>query len=228
MEEGWTRYVLDTFEWEPITIHPEHIRGKTDLDSEYDVILFAGDRLNTVMVGQTRENTPPAYRGGIEESGMDALKEFVENGGTLILLGNATQIGIEEFGAPFTNALAGVGRDDFFCPGSILQVEVDPTNPIAWGMPETANVMFANDQVFEQTATFGASLTSCAVMFGDSDPLKSGWLRGPENLYNTIGAATFDYGEGQVVLLPLRVQRRAQTHGTFKILFNPLMNSVAR
>ena len=135
MEEGWTRYVLDTFGWEPITIHPEHIRGQTDLNSEYDVILFAGDRLNTVMVGQTRENTPPAYRGGIEESGMNALKEFVESGGTLVLLGGATQIGIEEFGAPFTNALQGIQRDVFFCPGSILEVNVDPTNPIAWGMP---------------------------------------------------------------------------------------------
>jgi len=228
MEEGWTRYVLDTFGFEPVSIHPEDIRDHTDLGESYDAIIFAGDRVRTVLSGQTSERTPPQYRGGIEESGVAALQEFVRGGGTVILLGGATDIAAEWYDLSLTNALRGVSRDEFFCPGSILEVEVDPGIPMAWGMPGTACVMFANDQVFAADESAIGAGTRVALRFGDADPLRSGWLRGPEHLFGGVGAASVPFGEGQLILLPLRVQRRSQTHGTFKLLFNPLMNSAGR
>ena len=228
MDEGWTRYVLDTFEWEPITIHPEDIRDQTDLSRKYDVILFPDSRINSIINGRSGRTTMPQYQGGINESGVNALKAFVEGGGTIAMLGRSAELAIEHFGAPFKDALEGVERGAFVCPGSILEVEVDPTDPIAWGMPERANVMYASDLLLLPTVAFGPSMTKTVVRFGDENPLRSGWIEGEEHIFNTIGAATVEYGEGQLVLLPLRIQRRAQTHGTFKLLFNPLINSVGK
>lgn len=228
MDEGWTRYVLDKFEWEPITIHPEDIRDQTDLGSKYDVILFPDSRIGSIINGRGGRTTMPQYQGGIDESGLNALKAFVEEGGTIAMLGRSTELAIVHFEAPFRNALDGVERGAFVCPGSILEVEVDSTNPIAWGMPERANVMYASDLVLLPTVAFGQSMTRTVVRFGDENPLRSGWIEGEEHIFNTIGAATVEYGDGKLVLLPLRIQRRAQTHGTFKLLFNPLINSVGK
>lgn len=228
MDEGWTRYILDNFEWEPITIHPEDIRDQINLRNRYDVILFPDTRPSSIINGMSGRNTPPQYQGGIEESGLAALKAFADEGGTLVMLGRSTQLALEQFGAPYKDALHGVERGAFICPGSILEVEVDPSNPVAWGMPEKANVMFARDLVLLPTVTFGSPASTVAVRFGDQNPLRSGWMEGAEHIFNTIGAAVVTYGKGKLVLLPLRIQRRAQTHGTFKLLFNPLINSVAR
>ncbi len=228
MNEGWTRYVLDTFEWEPITIHPEDIRDQRGLLRKYDVILFPDTGLAGIVRGQTRGNVMPEYRGGIEDSGLLALREFVEDGGTIVTLGRSTQLALDEFGAPFEDALTGEARQNFSCPGSILEVEVDGLNPVGWGMPAAANIMYGRDLLLRPTSSFGASRTSIVMKFGDENPLKSGWIQGPEYIFGAVGAATFEFGEGRLVLLPVRIQRRAQTHGVFKLLFNPLMNSVGR
>lgn len=223
MNEGWTRYVLDTFGFKPITIHPEDVRDQTDLASKYDAIVFPDVNVRSIMEGITGDRDPPQYRGGIDESGLEALKAFARAGGTLITLGSSTNLALQSFDAPY-DTVPRVPRDEFLCPGSILEMQVAADSPETWGMPATADVMFANEMVLLPGASAGAG--SVLMKFGDSDPLKSGWLRGPEHLFEKIGAAAYPYGNGRVVLLPVRVQRRAQTHGAFKLLFNPIANSV--
>jgi hypothetical protein len=227
MDEGWTRYVLDTFGWDPITIHPEDLRDAERLDRDYDAILFPDIAPRSVLEG-LRGNVPPEYQGGIGESGLAALQAFVRSGGTLVALGGGIDLLTEHFQVPFTDGRADVGRGEFNCPGSILEVQVDSSHPLAWGMPSTAHVMFANDPTLEPDGVMPGTPGEVVVRFGDSDPLRSGYIQGAEHLYGDVGAATVATGEGTLVLLPLRVQRRAQTHGTFKLLFNALMNSVIR
>jgi hypothetical protein len=228
MDEGWTRWLLEQFGFEPIVVHPEVIREAGDLREHFDVIIFPDGNPSTIMQGGMRGNAPPRYQGGIDSSGLEALKAFARSGGTLITLGGSTPLLLEEFEAPFTRGLAGLNREQFFCPGSLLEVQVDATDQVAWGMPDQGVVMFANDLVLEpaEPGALDRPGISVVVRFGDRDPLRSGWLRGPEHLYGTIGGARMAYGRGTLVLLPLRVQRRAQSHNTFKLLFNPIMNSV--
>ena len=74
---------------------------------------------------RTMSVVPPEYEGGIGQEGVDALKAFVEKGGTLVTLNGASDFAINEFGPPARNALQGVERTKFFCPTSILKILVD-------------------------------------------------------------------------------------------------------
>ena len=129
----------------PITIHPGDLRDAGRLDREYDVILFPDINPRTVLEG-LQGNVMPEYQGGIGQGGLETLQAFVRSGGTLV---GGIDLLTEHFEVPFTDGRAGVGRGEFNCPGSILEVHVDSTRPLAWGMPETAHVMFSNDPTLE-------------------------------------------------------------------------------
>jgi hypothetical protein len=54
-----------------------------------------------------------------------------------------------------------------------------------------------------------------------------GWLLGEDRIANKAAAVSVKHGEGRVVMLGFRAQHRAQTHGTFKLVFNNLVDSGA-
>ncbi len=99
---------------------------------------------------------------------------------------------------------------------------MDNHHPLAYGMPESASAYFLNSPAFELTAPFTASAGRALVRYPATNPLQSGWLGGPEHLYDRLGAVEVAHGKGRVVLLGFRPQFRAQPHGTFKLLFNAL------
>jgi len=180
-----------------------------------------------IIDGLTSKVMPDEYRGGIEESGIRALQSFMEKGGTVIALGQSSSLLMDEFGAPYRDSLRGLSRDNFLCPGSILRILVDNTNPIAYGMKAEASGYFMNSMALEPTSASPGQGSSVVVRYPPSNVLKSGWLSGESHLYNKIGAAEVKLGKGRMILLPMRVQHRAQPYGTFKLLFNSILTSAA-
>ncbi len=61
------------------------------------------------------------------------------------------------------------------------------------------------------------------VRYADRDLLQSGWLVGEETLAKKAAMVAAHLGTGRVVLIGFRTQHRAQTYGTFKLLFNSLI-----
>ena len=61
----------------------------------------------------------------------------------------------------------------------------------------------------------------------ERDILQSGWLLGEQVIAKKAAAVSVKHGEGKVVLLGFRAQNRDQTHGTFKMVFNALLNGPA-
>ena len=121
------------------------------------------------------------------------------------------------------NVVDGIDRKEFYCPGSTLKVSVDNTKPLAYGMPSDALILFWSNSAFEVTPSRHNDRYETYVRYVDRDILQSGWLIGEEHLSKKAAMVSAKLGDGKVVLYGFRTQHRAQTHGTFKLFFNALL-----
>ena len=167
-------------------------------------------------------NIPPEYRTGIGAEGVAAIRDFVQKGGTLVTLNNATSFPVDRLGIGVRNVLAGKSTKEFWCPGSTLKATFDNSNPIAYGMPARGLALYLDSPAFEITAQNSENYAT-VVRYADRELLESGWLVGEENLARRAAVVSVKMGEGRVVLLGFPVQHRAQMHGTYKLLFNALV-----
>jgi len=231
MDEGWTRWLLEDFEFEYSSLlDPDILEG--NLADKWDVIILPADS-KEMMLGPSGSNegrgpdpssTPPDYRSGFGQEGIEALEAFVQAGGTLVTFAEAGDLAIDEFGLPVRNAVSGMSGNEFWSPGSTLKVDVDTSSPFAHGMPERALAIYlANGQVYETVPGARSSDVRRVLTYIDRDILQSGWLLGEEVIANKAAVVSVQHGQGMVLLIGFRAQHRAQTHGTFKLLFNALM-----
>ncbi len=221
MDEGWTRWLLEQYEFPYASVRAKEIQGGK-LRERFDALILADQSKASLLRGITNQWTRPEHRGGLGAEGVAALREFVREGGTLITLGSASLLPLEEFPLPLKNALKDLRADQFSCPGSVLRVFVDRTNPVAYGMRDQASAVFYNDIAFEPAPVLGDATVRTVARYPSDDLLQSGWIGGAQHLHDRIAAAEVGYGKGRVVLLGFSPQHRAQPHGTFKLLFNAI------
>ncbi len=172
--------------------------------------------------------TPPEFRNnGFGPEGVAALQEFVTRGGTLVAFAAAGDLPIQRFNLPVRNVVAGLSATSstpFWCPGSTLKITVDPSRPGAFGMPSSAFATFlAGSQVYEVSDPARRGDVEVLASYVDKDVLQSGWLLGESAIAGKAAAVSVKLGAGRVVLLGFRAQHRAQTHGTYKFVFNALV-----
>lgn len=225
MDEGWTRWLLQEFEFSLTSVENEGMRKGTF--KSLDVLIFPSDGYQRILLGDTSKTVPPAYRGGIGDKGVNHLRSFVREGGTLILLNQAWELGRDVFDLPLTDESESMASRDFFCPGSTLRLQVDPSHPLAYGMPSRALALFRNSPALAIRSRESQERTSVAARYAEERILQSGWLVGEKVLAGRPAILQFEIGKGKVIVLALPVQHRAQTHGTFKFLFNAVMMSAA-
>lgn len=239
IDEGWTRYVLERFGFPYERLEDDRIRAG-GLNEDFDVIILPDDDPATMIGADADEETggygsgreaPPEYRSGFGSEGVEALNAFVENGGTLLTFGEAGALAIDRFHLPVRDIVAGLESTEFWAPGSTLRVNVDTDDPLAYGMPSRALILFlAGGQVYEVARTDHSEAVERVITFPEAgegsdqeDILQSGWLLGEEVISEKAAMVSVRHGEGRVVLVGFRPQHRAQTHGTFKVLFNALL-----
>ncbi len=217
MDEGWTRFIFENYDFPFTNIVDKDIRSG-NLHSKYDVILIPGEMSETEIIEGRRPAAMPAeFAGGIGEAGVQNLREFVNDGGTIVAMDKATEFAAKQFALPVKNLFEGVKPQDFYVPGSLLKVVLDTDNPIAYGMPrETAAFS-------EQNVAYEVSGAAKGVgTYPLTNPLMSGWILGDEKLLGKTAIVDVPVGRGRVILLSIRPQFRAQVRGTYKLLFNSL------
>lgn len=193
------------------------------LAERFDVLVFTHQEAEDIVDGRDYKVIPPVYRGGIGRQGLAAVRDFVEAGGTVVALGDATGLLAEHWPIPVRNAVAHLDEDDFLIPGSVLRIQTDPTHPLAWGLPADSYGYFIRSPALSTTEGFRGQRTSIAVRYPNAGLRASGWTRGEEHVAGRAAAVEIELeGAGRLVLLGLRPQHRAQTHATFKLLFNAL------
>ncbi|MHB8054565.1 MAG: M14 family metallopeptidase [Candidatus Aminicenantales bacterium] len=230
MDEGWTRFLLEQFAIPYTTLMDADIK-KGGLNAKFDVLILPDD-MTPLLMGENltgwfagmEDSTPPEYRSGIGTEGVEALKTFVERGGTLVALGEACDFAVEKLRLPVRNAVAEIDRKTFWCPGSTIRVKYDGQNPLAYGMPAEGLAIYQmGNPVFEIVPTEFNERSEIAVTFASRDLLQSGWLVGESYLADKAAVVSVKRGAGRVILFGIRPQHRAQTHGTFKLFFNALI-----
>ncbi len=231
IDEGWTRWLLEQYAFPYTTLTDADVRSGA-LRDRFDVIILPDQAPRRIVDGhqptdRPREGpwgpVPLAYQGGIGEAGVGALKTFVQSGGRLITFDAASDLPLESFGGVFAhirNTVSPLSRTTFYCPGSVVRLDVDVTNPVAFGMSARPAAYFANSRGFETDNTTVVSIARYAARA--EDVLMSGWLLGPERLAGRHAVLQVPLGQGSVLLFGFRPQFRAQPHATFKLWFNGL------
>ena len=222
MDAGWTRWVLEQHEFPYTQLRGDDLQDP-DVSDRFDVIILPEASTVDLLRGQQARNVRPEYQGGIGVQGIQNLRRFVSQGGTVITLGNSATFAIQHLSAPLRNVVQDEAQDAFYAPGTLLRVTVDTTHPIGYGMPAEADVMFVNNGGFVPDQRRAAShMTQSVVRYPNAALRRSGWIIGEARLRNTGAVIEAPLDSGRVILHTFRVQHRGQTWGTFKLLFNSI------
>ncbi len=218
MDEGWTRYIFDTFNVPYSSVRDADIR-RGGLNSKFDAVILSSQSSTQIINGNVAGTLPAEYTGGITEAGVKNLKQFVTNGGMLICFDDSCDLAIKEFSLPLRNVLEGVRTSEFYCPGSIVTLEVDNKNPIAAMLPATVPAYFINSAAFAATADANVRVIA---RYAKQNVLLSGWLLGEDKLRGQIALAEVGAGKGRIVLFGFRPQHRGQSWATLPFIWNAL------
>ncbi len=240
MDEGWTRWMFDNYRFPFTSLRDAEARAG-DLRAKYDAIIIPDQSVNALLNGLPGEGRrteiggaaggddritglyPAEYAGGLGEAGVKALREFIEAGGTVITFNNASNFAIEKLGAPARNVLKGVSPRDFYCPGSILRAQIDPSSPLGFGLEKDSITWFENSPAFEITDQSNAKVIA---RYPESEsPLLSGWILGDKLIRGRAAMVEAKIGKGRIILFGFRPQYRAQSLTTFPLLFNSILTS---
>ncbi|MGH7567817.1 MAG: M14 family metallopeptidase [Gemmatimonadales bacterium] len=243
MPSGWTRWLLERFEFPfEVVYAPTLDAGK--LAARFDVLVFPdgaipeSDQAGAGFGGggggggfgtpPDPQSIPAEYRDRLGrvtvEKTVPQLRQFLQDGGTVITIGSSVALG-HHLGLPVANQLvddAGKPLPDtkFYVPGSVLQVQVNNTRPVAYGMGEWADVFFDNSPALKLLPEAAQQGVRAVAWYATDTPLRSGWAWGQQYLKGAIAAAEADVGKGRLFLFGPEILNRGQPHGTFKFFFN--------
>lgn len=216
MDEGWTRWLFDSFGIAQTSLHNADIQAGI-LRQRFDTIIIPDQSRQQILNGHPAGSMPPEYCGGVGQKGTAALKEFVEQGGTLILLNHAADLGTQDLGVKAKNGLEGVATRDFYSPGSLLNVSLNTNSPLTYGMPARITLWS------EQSPAWDAPDDEVVARYPSDHVLASGWLLGEKYLTGKAALLDVPMGRGRIILFGMRPQYRGQSYQNFKLFFNALV-----
>ena len=257
MDEGWTRWVIENYEFDLVSLSDSDVRSG-DL-SALDAIIMPHpgggvafkNNVGALLTGHSPGSMPDEYTGGMGLEGAYALQQFVSNGGTMLTFGNAGAFAIEQFGLPIRDVVGRASSKDFSIPGSLIRIAVDTTDPLGYGMSSETAGNFVRGAAFDSLSQIGCPddllnqrdcrevsrggrsmktfdepvLFDSIVNYAEEELLMSGWAAGTEFIAGKSALARVPHGDGEVIIFGFRPQFRGQPRGTYKLIFNALLNA---
>jgi hypothetical protein len=235
MDAGWARWILEQFEFSFERVFAPTLDAG-NLNRRYDTLIFVGGAIPAIggaSTGRFRDegvvaDIPAEYAGQqgrvTAEKTLPEIKRFIENGGTVIAIGDSAANLAAHLKLPIQNHLVENGaplpRTKFYAPGSLLVARVEVAHAVAQGMNEQTIFFFDNSPVFKLAPEAASQGVKALAWFDSKAPLRSGWAWGQEYLEGGVVAVEARVGRGKVLLFGPEILKRAQPHGTFKLLFN--------
>ena len=244
MPSGWTRMILEDFEFDfDVLFAP-------DMDDEdlgaYDVLVFEDGAIPAVgdsgegggRGGRGRDpdpsTVPDPFRERMgrvtAETTVPKILDFVRDGGAAIAIGSSANLAFHA-GLPVENHLVLNGRpltrEEYFTPGSVLDMKVEHGSPLTNGFDGRENVLFSHSPTFSLGAGAEAQGVRRIGWYDSPSPLRSGWAWGEQYLNGGVAAFEADYGQGKMFIFGPKITFRSQPHGTFGFLFNGIYYGAA-
>ncbi|NQW03472.1 MAG: peptidase [Acidobacteria bacterium] len=253
MPSGWTRLMFENFEFPYTVVYPPMIDAGS-LRDNFDIFIFNGSGIPALpraagggrggggRGGEGRGGGGAAAipaefqdrQGSMTEASMAKLKEFMEQGGTVLTIGGASRNIVDQLDLPVEDHLTERGDDGalqslpgtkYYVPGSVLRATVEPDSPLGAGVGAEVDVFFNNSPTFKLRPDATSRGVRTILWFKTATPLRSGWAWGQHYLQNGVAAFEADIGKGHVYVFGPEITFRAQPHGTFKFLFNGILLS---
>lgn len=233
MPSGWVRWILEQYHFDYQLIYPQDIDRNTIAD--LDVVLFIGPGIpptdGPVRSRQPEKDlVPQEYHHLLGvltvEQSIPVLEKFIQNGGRIVTVGSASEL-VYHFKLPvrdpLTTSIGGktdrLPTTEYYIPTSVLTGEIVPHLEETFGIETEVDLVFNNSPVFafqESKALYSLG------QFSSETPLRSGWAHGQHHLKGTHFGLVARLGAGKLIAFGPEVTNRAQSHGTFKLLFNQL------
>jgi len=264
---GWLRLALDQEKVPYAYIRDEEIR-EGSLRDKYDIILYGDTYLSLKgqIHGIDSKWSPMAYKklpefpslgvpdssdditGGIGWGGMANLQKFLDAGGLLITLGNASALPIE--GGLVRNASRS-GGNEADTPGVELRVKFNrPDHPLAYGYPEETSAFRENLTVYDLEPNYRRFMvlqwgTKPAKDDRDPDEEKakdetdkgknkdsekggpmvvSGGGKNLDDLEGHPAILDLPAGKGRVIAFNFSPMHRDLNHSDYRFLWNGILN----
>ncbi|MFC0205727.1 M14 family zinc carboxypeptidase [Novosphingobium soli] len=242
---GWLRYAFDQQGIDYDLVYKERLR-QGNLRADFDVIILPNQGRSTkdIVFDLPMQGKPLPYtktekyrfsgdygasediRGGMGLEGLMALRQFVEQGGTLITTGNASAVPVQ-FGL-VDDITTSAPPKDFYAPGPIVSAKVlKPESPIFYG--------YQGDLVDAKMPVRWADNTLYAVperlkgevlmeFPGGKAGVMSGFMREAEAVKDRPAIINVPRGNGRILMFATNPIWRWQNFGEFRMLYNAMLN----
>ncbi|WP_345630704.1 M14 family zinc carboxypeptidase [Rugosimonospora acidiphila] len=222
LPSGWLMYIFDQYGVKYSIVEAKDYKN---LSGKFDAIVMPqGVSKNSITNGLNANNYPAddwSWAFGVGDAGWTALHDFVTNGGTLVAYGSGSTTAQSLFSLPISSILPN-DSTKFYCPGSLLSQELDPNNPVAWGMDPNHPVWFNEDRAYQLTSTTTYPVEVVAKYPDSGDQLQSGWLIGGQYLNGAVNGLSWTVGKGYVVTFGSEIGFRTWNRGEEKMIFNAM------
>jgi hypothetical protein len=260
---GWLRLVFDRQGIPYAMLRDDDIRAG-ELGGRFDLIIHGDmdDDVRGQIHGIDREYSPLAYTktaefpshgspasseditGGIGWSGMANLQRFVEDGGTLITLGNGSALALDGGVAPRVRRAR--GESSVWTPGVELTASfLGSDHPISYGYAATTSAFRSSYPVYNVRRPDRGWIV---LQWGSRPPkelredeteeekpsdgeaaktprfLVSGGMRGEEVLEGRPAILDIPVGKGRVLAYNFNPVYRELNHSDYRLLWNAILN----
>ncbi|MEN9697041.1 MAG: hypothetical protein RLZ56_462 [Bacteroidota bacterium] len=241
ISSGWLRWIFEQYHFPFELTYAKEIDA-ANLNSKFDVLVFVEGAIPSLRQEPSpweekeakEEDTPNEFKAQLgkitAQKSIPALQAFLNNGGRIITIGSSANLAYH-LNLPVRNALVEMvnGKErtlpgeKFYIPGSVMQVAVDNNYAPNWGMGNKADVYFSASPVFKLAPDAIAQKTVTPLAwYPSASTLRSGWAFGQSYLQDGVAAFEAKLGKGSLFVYGPEITFRAQTHGTYKLLFNQL------
>lgn len=239
MDAGWTRFIFDSYNIPHRVLRPADLAA--GVPAGIEVLVFPSASKSVLLDGKQGEgpnaapaNFPPGFAKGMGKEGLSKLMQWLDQGGVIVSWGASAALfegthsiksgtDNEEFRLPFRDVSDELKKQGLYAPGTLMRLDMVVNHPLTYGIPAGLSVFSRGEPVFATSVPVLDIERRVLASYAQSNLVHSGYAEKDELLKGRSALVWMQKGRGQLVVMGFNPQFRANTRGSFKLLFNALL-----